>query len=100
MPLISTYSSFLPPPAPHLYLHSSPTRRSPDLLLQSTESVGRPPSSSRRPIVPEEREMDDETSVNNGNPRDETEEHTSELQSRFDLVCRLLLEKKKNKKWR
>src|SRR5207249_4029809 len=24
------------------------------------------------------------------------EEHTSELQSRFDLVCRLLLEKKKN----
>src|SRR5699024_11619809 len=28
--------------------------------------------------------------------RDErSEEHTSELQSRFDLVCRLLLEKKK-----
>src|SRR5438067_2858180 len=27
-----------------------------------------------------------------------SEEHTSELQSRFDLVCRLLLEKKKNKK--
>src|SRR5207249_6172779 len=25
-----------------------------------------------------------------------SEEHTSELQSRFDLVCRLLLEKKKN----
>ena len=24
-----------------------------------------------------------------------SEEHTSELQSRFDLVCRLLLEKKK-----
>src|SRR5215207_10878929 len=32
-----------------------------------------------------------------------SEEHTSELQSRVDLVCRLLLEKKKNKKinpWR
>src|SRR5699024_12115912 len=28
---------------------------------------------------------------------DRSEEHTSELQSRFDLVCRLLLEKKKNK---
>src|SRR6266513_2748097 len=28
-----------------------------------------------------------------GEPR--SEEHTSELQSRFDLVCRLLLEKKK-----
>src|SRR5699024_12179319 len=26
-----------------------------------------------------------------------SEEHTSELQSRFDLVCRLLLEKKKSK---
>src|SRR5699024_7957988 len=28
---------------------------------------------------------------------DRSEEHTSELQSRFDLVCRLLLEKKKYK---
>src|SRR5699024_12797714 len=27
-----------------------------------------------------------------------SEEHTSELQSRFDLVCRLLLEKKKEKR--
>src|SRR5207249_6230680 len=27
-----------------------------------------------------------------------SEEHTSELQSRFDLVCRLLLEKKKRKR--
>src|SRR5699024_12576768 len=29
-------------------------------------------------------------------PRMRSEEHTSELQSRFDLVCRLLLEKKNN----
>src|SRR5437868_13141124 len=29
-----------------------------------------------------------------------SEEHTSELQSRFDLVCRLLLEKKKQKKFK
>src|SRR5947208_9727036 len=29
-----------------------------------------------------------------------SEEHTSELQSPDHLVCRLLLEKKKNKKWR
>src|SRR5438105_10123981 len=28
-----------------------------------------------------------------------SEEHTSELQSRVDLVCRLLLEKKKNDTW-
>src|SRR5438132_8065771 len=30
--------------------------------------------------------------------RRRSEEHTSELQSHSDLVCRLLLEKKKNKK--
>src|SRR2546422_7151799 len=29
-------------------------------------------------------------------PRSRSEEHTSELQSRLHLVCRLLLEKKKN----
>src|SRR5260370_32407275 len=29
---------------------------------------------------------------------DRSEEHTSELQSHLNLVCRLLLEKKKNKK--
>src|SRR6266704_6595721 len=31
-------------------------------------------------------------------PRRRSEEHTSELQSRFDLVCRLLLEKQKKYK--
>src|SRR5438094_9978631 len=30
-------------------------------------------------------------------PRARSEEHTSELQSPYDLVCRLLLEKKKKK---
>src|SRR5260370_11569796 len=30
-------------------------------------------------------------------PQDRSEEHTSELQSHLNLVCRLLLEKKKNK---
>src|SRR5438034_7889997 len=30
-------------------------------------------------------------------PGERSEEHTSELQSHSDLVCRLLLEKKKNK---
>src|SRR5436309_12044743 len=33
-----------------------------------------------------------------GNAPGRSEEHTSELQSRENLVCRLLLEKKKNKK--
>src|SRR5437868_13238705 len=33
--------------------------------------------------------------IGGNSPRCRSEEHTSELQSRFDLVCRLLLEKKK-----
>src|SRR5699024_12277306 len=37
------------------------------------------------------------TSGTTGTPKGvRSEEHTSELQSRFDLVCRLLLEKKNN----
>src|SRR5438067_5781785 len=49
----------------------------------------------------------EQTSLESGNPypsaanvgkmKTRSEEHTSELQSRFDLVCRLLLEKKKKK---
>src|SRR5690625_6612636 len=35
---------------------------------------------------------------NNASISSRSEEHTSELQSRGHLVCRLLLEKKKNKK--
>src|SRR2546421_7414729 len=37
---------------------------------------------------------------NGGNLLHRSEEHTSELQSRSDLVCRLLLEKKKQTKHR
>src|SRR5438034_4055960 len=36
--------------------------------------------------------------VSSTTPRQRSEEHTSELQSHSDLVCRLLLEKKKDKK--
>src|SRR5207249_10882321 len=42
-----------------------------------------PPAATRCPALRRERW------------RTRSEEHTSELQSRFDLVCRLLLEKKK-----
>src|SRR5699024_11247824 len=38
---------------------------------------------------------DDNNNNNNSQSDSRSEEHTSELQSRFDLVCRLLLEKKK-----
>src|SRR5690242_21027484 len=38
--------------------------------------------------------------IPNPNPSARSEEHTSELQSHVNLVCRLLLEKKKkNKRW-
>src|SRR2546422_8427955 len=46
-------------------------------------------------VDPGMRRDDAERAVGVGNPR--SEEHTSELQSRLHLVCRLLLEKKKNK---
>src|SRR5438445_13810453 len=39
----------------------------------------------------------DDDSVSSGDQR--SEEHTSELQSRQYIVCRLLLEKKKNHRW-
>src|SRR5207249_12276539 len=86
-----------PPSLPHRHLHSFPTRRSSDLgrrhapLPEDRASLrcrprergratsGRRARASRRPCGYAIR----------------SEEHTSELQSRFDLVCRLLLEKKK-----
>src|SRR5207249_12222935 len=88
----------------HPHLPSFPTRRSSDLLDQPTAGE----------IVidgtPISRMSDDEITIfrrrrigfvfqffnllpTYSDPR--SEEHTSELQSRFDLVCRLLLEKKK-----
>src|SRR5687768_18154559 len=45
----------------------------------------------RRPVVPRPQRGQPERD------RDRSEEHTSELQSRLHLVCRLLLEKKKKK---
>src|SRR5437868_14430490 len=62
----------------------SACKRSVNRARTSSASPSRPLSSSGstgavgRPCTPER-----------------SEEHTSELQSRFDLVCRLLLEKKK-----
>src|SRR5699024_12721143 len=74
-------------------LHSFPTRRSSDLSPHLPEGC-RPSHLRTRflrcrlrpgaclPVPPQ---------------TERSEEHTSELQSRFDLVCRLLLEKKINK---
>src|SRR5207237_6472081 len=60
-------------------LHSFPTRRSSDLDSRSKEAEPSPPPKESHLAPPESR----------------SEEHTSELQSHLNLVCRLLLEKKK-----
>src|SRR5690349_22809318 len=84
----------------HCYLrdlHSFPTRRSSDLAARSrplslspqhdvdwAELLPPGPVHAQRGAWPRHRTR-----------FDRSEEHTSELQSRRDLVCRLLLEKKK-----
>src|SRR5699024_12600584 len=86
--------------AHHLDLHSFPTRRSSDLDMELIKSIDdiiqdgsfinlekifngvQAPGMSAMGVVPHLELFE------------RSEEHTSELQSRFDLVCRLLLEKK------
>src|SRR5438067_6359764 len=58
-------------------------------------------TSAAMPRATSSRARSKHASAPSGSPREEvarSEEHTSELQSRFDLVCRLLLEKKKKYK--
>src|SRR5690606_41321463 len=66
-------------PGDHRDLHSFPTRRSSD--RPAHHGAQRGPPRTRHLVAP-------------GAGR--SEEHTSELQSRENLVCRLLLEKKKH----
>src|SRR5699024_12821229 len=95
-------------------LHSFPTRRSSDLepvLYPSYNEVFADLDADRvdaiyagdiysRYTLNQKGTLDeyeyfvDETSVEPMGVAFRSEEHTSELQSRFDLVCRLLLEKK------
>src|SRR5256885_10394859 len=58
-----------------------------DVAQQSVEGNARPHRPRRRQVV-------DDGAQGRG-PRGRSEEHTSELQSPCNLVCRLLLEKKK-----
>src|SRR5207249_11992690 len=97
--------------ADHRYLLSFPTRRSSD--LGSAAVAGDLPALAggrwatglvrQRPrprcAVPQHRLGQGPEQDERGHRR-RSEEHTSELQSRFDLVCRLLLEKKKKTKIR
>src|SRR2546421_5257973 len=57
------------------------------------------PRDPRNEGGPEQRHRVERDARQGGAPEDtRSEEHTSELQSRSDLVCRLLLEKKKQKR--
>src|SRR5438132_4341078 len=65
-----------------------PSRRSSDLFSRPSKAIAPNRATSRHSRA---------RSVC-GRSRRRSEEHTSELQSHSDLVCRLLLEKKKKKK--
>src|SRR5947209_9381635 len=84
-------------PADHRDLHSFPTRRSSDLPVRyytvAANQVIRVRMDSQ--LNSGTARIGDRFSASVTEPR--SEEHTSELQSRQYLVCRLLLEKKKTK---
>src|SRR5438309_8357906 len=77
----------------HRDLHSFPTRRFPICLA---DPGGRPlaPQVLPEPVDLRRDPLQEHPSVFGLGER--SEEHTSELQSQFHLVCRLLLEKKKH----
>src|SRR5207248_11205639 len=106
-------ASFFTSYATHRDLHSFPTRRSSDLLAGAGQRQRRAEladvvagdhledartAQRRRGVDPTDARMrvraPDERDVVHARQR-RSEEHTSELQSPYDLVCRLLLEKKK-----
>src|SRR5699024_11608760 len=105
--------SFLLSTPPHPALPPSPPRRSPDLASptrvpdRATPAINAitiiPAAIKPRPVTTIMRSPTDasnapesgDTKTNTRAIGNRSEEHTSELQSRFDLVCRLLLEKKK-----
>src|SRR5207249_5437531 len=98
---------FLSSSGDHPHLHSFPTRRSSDLFRLA---VNYHPRGDQENAIAEltrgirEGEQHQVLLGVTGSGKTFTmakvrsEEHTSELQSRFDLVCRLLLEKKKKHK--
>src|SRR5436309_14094094 len=82
-------------------LHSFPTRRSSDLLVAAlliaalvVISVAAPAAALQ--VGDKAPDFTLEGGRGGGDADHRSEEHTSELQSRENLVCRLLLEKKKN----
>src|SRR3712207_8185927 len=76
------------PPRSTLFPYTTLFRSHPPLRLRAAEHVRVAPARAHRPTRGPRRSRD------RRRPR-RSEEHTSELQSRQYLVCRLLLEKKK-----
>src|SRR5207249_8908291 len=74
---------FTPPPTSQLYT----------LSLHDALPIYSPLRSFRRTVSQIAPAVCDDANLSSASSR--SEEHTSELQLRFDLVCRLLLEKKK-----
>src|SRR5207247_6145035 len=70
-----------------------------DSFTAMTISTGMPPRAAASRYVRHRRHAFISSTLNTGalheRHEDRSEEHTSELQSRVDIVCRLLLEKKK-----
>src|SRR5438045_7420161 len=82
----------------HLDLHSFPTRRSSDLSDAVAGPAALSIASGKRPLTSTTTASAIPATVSRRRLRDaRSEEHTSELQSLRHLVCRLLLEKKKQK---
>src|SRR5438552_6568649 len=92
--------------ADHTDLHSFPTRRSSDLKsspgvshvcrLRSNSDVGIRPRTGSDRRCRGVGTLPTAHGCERSSRRSRSEEHTSELQSPDHLVCRLLLEKKKN----
>src|SRR5690242_21314505 len=91
-----------PPPRSTLFPYTTLFRSAPDAVVVrgplGLEQVGDHEAGAREQGDPvAERAVVLDVGHDAGRLVDRSEEHTSELQSHVNLVCRLLLEKKKNK---
>src|SRR5207248_10421289 len=79
----------------HRDLHSFPTRRSSDLMITLLVLVAFFARSAAPAMAVAPIKLNSWAGTIDFSEEGRSEEHTSELQSPYDLVCRLLLEKKK-----
>src|SRR5262249_56555350 len=103
-PLPSTYASRRVPPPSRLFLFNHPatteiyTLSLHDALPISPRLAALDGDRRRGPPAPHRAGAGRRPGHGRGRRRQRSEEHTSELQSLTNLVCRLLLEKKKTRK--